>query len=145
MNIQELATLAELDLVVAAIHTRLQLSTARQTERILGALENPLVNVLAHPTARLIGKRGPISFDLDEVVLRLRRFDQGRCESVIFFRDKKTTAQNENQHDVSRRQVFHGTVSRHSYIRQRTHIQAAATFLDVLYTRGWLLVDSIPA
>ena len=60
--------LAELDLVVAAIHTRLQLSSAAQTDRILRALENPLVDILAHPTARLIGKRGPIAFDLDQVL-----------------------------------------------------------------------------
>ncbi len=60
--------LEELDLVVAAIHSRLQLSSSEQTRRILRALEHPAVNVLAHPTARLIGKRRPISFDLDEVL-----------------------------------------------------------------------------
>ena len=54
--------------MVAAIHSRLQLSAAEQTRRILRALEHPAVNVLAHPTARLIGKRRPISFDLDEVL-----------------------------------------------------------------------------
>jgi DNA polymerase (family 10) len=60
--------LAELDLVVAAIHSRLQLSAGEQTKRILKALEHPAVNILAHPTARLIGRRRPISFDLDEVL-----------------------------------------------------------------------------
>ncbi len=60
--------LEELDLVVVAIHSRLQLSAAEQTKRITRALEHPAVNVLAHPTARLIGKRPPISFDLDEVL-----------------------------------------------------------------------------
>ena len=65
---QEDEVLEELDLVVAAIHSRLQLSPAKQTARILRALEHPAVNVLAHPTARLIGKRRPIAFDLDEVL-----------------------------------------------------------------------------
>ena len=65
---QEDEILEELDLVVAAIHSRLQLPAARQTARILKALEHPAVNVFAHPTARLIGKRRPIAFDLDEVL-----------------------------------------------------------------------------
>ena len=60
--------LEELDLVVAAIHSRLQLPAAEQTKRLIRALEHPAVNILAHPTARLIGRRRPISFDLDEVL-----------------------------------------------------------------------------
>jgi DNA polymerase (family 10) len=65
---QEEELLQELDLVVVAIHSRLQLPAAKQTERIVKALEHPAVNILAHPTARLIGRRRPISFDLDEVL-----------------------------------------------------------------------------
>jgi DNA polymerase (family 10) len=65
---QEDEALAELDLVVVAIHSRLQLPAARQTRRIVKALEHPAVDVLAHPTARLIGRRRPIAFDLEEVL-----------------------------------------------------------------------------
>ncbi len=43
------------------------MSKDEMTRRIVRAMENPYVNVLGHPTARLIGKRPPIEFDLDEV------------------------------------------------------------------------------
>lgn len=52
--------LARLDIVVAAVHSQFSLrSRARQTERILRALDNPQVTLLAHPTGRLIGEREP--------------------------------------------------------------------------------------
>ncbi len=65
---QDDEALAELDLVVVAIHSHLQLPAARQTARLLKALEHPLVNVLAHPTARLIGKRRAVAVEIDELL-----------------------------------------------------------------------------
>ena len=63
------SVLAKLDLVVAAVHSRFDLSRARQTERILRALDNPHVTLLAQPNERLIGERE--SFDVD--MLRIVR------------------------------------------------------------------------
>lgn len=60
--------LAGLDLVVAAVHSRFDLPAAVQTQRILRALENPQVDVLAHPTGRKIDRRRPMRMDLDEVL-----------------------------------------------------------------------------
>ncbi len=60
--------LIELDLVVASIHSKLDLPNAKQTKRILRALEHPAVDILAHPTGRLINKREPMDFDLDAVL-----------------------------------------------------------------------------
>lgn len=51
--------LKELDVVVAAVHYKFNLSETKQTERILRALNNPYVHILAHPTGRLIGERPP--------------------------------------------------------------------------------------
>lgn len=51
--------LAELDVVVAAVHSRFNLSRAQQTERILHGLDNPRATLLAHPSGRLIGEREP--------------------------------------------------------------------------------------
>ncbi|KYJ87297.1 DNA polymerase/3'-5' exonuclease PolX [Sulfurovum riftiae] len=53
------SVLKELDLVVAAVHDKFNLSQKVQTQRILKALENPYVKILAHPTGRLIGEREP--------------------------------------------------------------------------------------
>ncbi len=60
--------LGRLDVVVAAIHSRLDLPAAEQTARILAAIRNPRVQVLAHPTGRLIHRREGMSFDLDAVL-----------------------------------------------------------------------------
>lgn len=60
--------LATLDVVVAAVHSRFNLPRARQTERILAAMDNPHVSILAHPTGRLIEERAPYELDLLAVV-----------------------------------------------------------------------------
>ncbi len=62
------ATLGELDLVLASVHTHLDMARAAMTDRIVRALRNPHVHVLAHPTSRLIGKRAAIAVDLERVV-----------------------------------------------------------------------------
>ncbi len=49
--------LEQLDLVVFAVHSHFDLPADRQTERIIRAMDNPNCNILAHPTARQIGKR----------------------------------------------------------------------------------------
>ncbi|HUF27004.1 MAG TPA: DNA polymerase/3'-5' exonuclease PolX [Gemmatimonadaceae bacterium] len=60
-------TLAAFDIVVASMHAKLQLPEAAQTARIVRALQHPSVDVLGHPTGRLIGRRRPASFDLEAV------------------------------------------------------------------------------
>jgi DNA polymerase (family 10) len=64
--------LAKLDVVVAAVHSRFDLRRAKQTARILRALDHPLVNVLAHPSGRLIEERDPYEVDMAKVVRRAR-------------------------------------------------------------------------
>lgn len=60
--------LEELDLVVVAIHSRFDLPKKEQTKRLLKAIQHPLANIVAHPTGRIINRRDPIDFDLDEVL-----------------------------------------------------------------------------
>ncbi|MEW6270001.1 MAG: DNA polymerase/3'-5' exonuclease PolX [Thermodesulfobacteriota bacterium] len=60
--------LAELDLVVAAVHGNLKQPKKVMTERLCRALANPHVDVLGHPTGRLIGERAPYDVDLDAVL-----------------------------------------------------------------------------
>jgi DNA polymerase (family 10) len=59
--------LAEADWVIASVHYGQRQPREQITERILGALENPHVAILAHPTGRLIGRREPYEVDLDQV------------------------------------------------------------------------------
>jgi len=62
------AVLRRLDLVIIAVHTQLGASRAKQTARILHALDRPCVSILAHPTGRLLGEREGMPIDLDRVL-----------------------------------------------------------------------------
>ncbi|MGZ4153674.1 MAG: DNA polymerase/3'-5' exonuclease PolX [Actinomycetota bacterium] len=55
------------DVCVASVHSHFNQSKDEMTRRIVRAMENPNVHIVGHPTARLIGKRQPIEYDLDEV------------------------------------------------------------------------------
>jgi DNA polymerase (family 10) len=65
--------LRDLDIVLAAVHSRFKQSRDEMTARILTALANPYVNVLVHPTGRLIGSRDPYDVDLNAVFAAARR------------------------------------------------------------------------
>jgi len=60
--------LKELDLRVCSVHYHQNLPRKKQTRRILKAMENPYFNILGHPTGRIIGQRGPIEVDLEQVM-----------------------------------------------------------------------------
>jgi DNA polymerase (family 10) len=61
------ATLQALDFVVASVHSKFDLPEPEQTRRVVRALTHRSVDLFGHPTARLIGRRGAIKLDLDEV------------------------------------------------------------------------------
>ena len=65
--------LAELDVVLAAVHSRFKQDRAAMTRRIVRALEHPHVDILVHPTGRRIGTREPYDVDLDAVFETARR------------------------------------------------------------------------
>ena len=60
--------LSRLDLVVGSIHTHFELSEKQQTERLLRAMDNRLLNIIGHPTGRLINKRAPYAIDMERVM-----------------------------------------------------------------------------
>jgi DNA polymerase (family 10) len=61
--------LSRLDVVVAAVHYKFDLSREKQTERILRAFDNPRVSILAHPTDRLIEEQPPYELDLERIMM----------------------------------------------------------------------------
>jgi DNA polymerase (family 10) len=60
--------LADLDVVVASVHSGMSQPRERMTERVIRALENPHVDILGHPTARLIHQREPVQMDMEAVL-----------------------------------------------------------------------------
>ncbi|MDE2094577.1 MAG: DNA polymerase III, partial [Burkholderiales bacterium] len=64
--------LQRLDLVVGAVHHRLDLPRAKQTERLLRAMDNRCFTLLAHPGGRLLGERAASEIDLLRVLRKAR-------------------------------------------------------------------------
>ncbi len=60
--------LAELDWVVASVHSSFRMPAETMTERIVGAIEHPLVDVIGHLSGRKIERRPPYSFDVERVI-----------------------------------------------------------------------------
>jgi DNA polymerase (family X) len=60
--------LSELDFVVASIHSVFNLSEGEMTRRVIRAISNPLVTILAHPTGRLLLKREPYQIDIPAIL-----------------------------------------------------------------------------
>ena len=69
--------LSRLDIVVAAVHYKFDLSRDEQTERIIRAMDNRHVLILAHPTGRLIEERAPYDIDMDRVMTAAK--ERGCC------------------------------------------------------------------
>ena len=61
-------TLASLDYVVASVHSSFGVPEAEMTERIIRAISNPYVTMLAHPTGRLLLRREPYAVNIPAVI-----------------------------------------------------------------------------
>jgi DNA polymerase (family 10) len=66
--------LEKLDLVVAAVHSGFKQDKEKMTKRIVRALENPFVHILAHPSGRLLGARDPYEVEIDELMEAAKRY-----------------------------------------------------------------------
>jgi DNA polymerase (family 10) len=62
------AILAELDIVIAAVHSAMNQNEEKMTRRVLSAVDNPDVDIIAHPTCRLLPAREPVAIDLEAVL-----------------------------------------------------------------------------
>jgi len=78
--------LEELDIVVAAVHSRFKMSPEEMTERLLTAISNEHVRILAHPTGRIIGEREGYQFDMEAVLQAAK--DNGVAMEVNSFPER---------------------------------------------------------
>ena len=60
--------LGQLDLVIGAVHSKFHLTRAKQTQRILRAMDHPHFTMLAHPTGRLLQEREPYDVDMSRII-----------------------------------------------------------------------------
>jgi DNA polymerase (family 10) len=88
------ATLAQLDIVVASVHSGFNQTPEEVTARVLRAAENPHVHILGHPTGRKVLKREPYKIDLAQLLpaaarlgdlsdLHLRQAKEAGCKIVV--------------------------------------------------------------
>ena len=59
--------LAGFDVLVASVHSDFDQTRQEMTRRLITAIEHPYVNIIGHPTTRVLGRRPPIDFDVDAV------------------------------------------------------------------------------
>jgi DNA polymerase (family X) len=59
--------LSDFDVLVASVHSDFDQTREEMTRRVISAIEHPYVNIIGHPTTRVLGRRPPIDFDIDAV------------------------------------------------------------------------------
>ena len=60
--------IADLDIVIASIHSGMDQDSAKMTQRVIDSMESPHVDIICHLTARLLGKRSPVEIDIAAVL-----------------------------------------------------------------------------
>jgi len=78
--------LADLDWVVASVHSAFSLPEDKMTERLLAAVGSGVVHALGHPFGRIIGRRDPLRYDVDRVFEACR--DAGVCLEINSYPDR---------------------------------------------------------
>jgi DNA polymerase (family 10) len=68
-------TLEGLDVVLVSVHSFMRMNSAAMTERVVRALQHPLVDILGHPTGRMLGRRPPFAVDMDAVLQAAAELD----------------------------------------------------------------------
>lgn len=61
-------TLAKLDFVIAGVHSQMKMDKKRMTERIVKAMKNPNVDIISHPTGRILKHRDEYEIDFDKIL-----------------------------------------------------------------------------
>ncbi|NWG03663.1 MAG: DNA polymerase/3'-5' exonuclease PolX [Syntrophaceae bacterium] len=78
--------LEKLDLVVAAIHSGFKQNKEKMTKRIIQALQNPYLHILAHPSGRLLGARDPYEVDIEELMKAAQKYGKALEINAYFER-----------------------------------------------------------
>ncbi|HKV44060.1 MAG TPA: PHP domain-containing protein, partial [bacterium] len=65
--------LKTLDLVIGSVHSRFRMTEAEMTRRVIAAMQNAHLDILGHPTGRLVGQRPPFELDLEAVIEAARK------------------------------------------------------------------------
>ncbi len=134
--------LAQLDVVVASVHSLMNLSAELMTGRLLVAFENPYLNILAHPTGRLVLRREAFGFDMEKIVAEARR--RNIAMEVNSFPDRLDLR--ENHIRLCKQQGVKLVISTDSHhTKHLSHLKYGV----LMARRGWLekrdVLNTLPA
>ena len=128
--------LAELDWAIASVHTSFRISKRAMTERVIAAIEHPLVDCIGHLSGRLIGRRDPYEIDVERVV-----------EAAVRTGTMLEINGNPNRRDVSER---HARLAAEAgaLICVNTDAHRVATMDNMVYglataRRAWLTAEQV--
>jgi len=130
------AFLEGFDVCVASVHSHFSQPKDAMTRRLIRAMENPRVHVIGHPTARILNRRQPVEFDLDEVFKAAAR--TGTAMEVNGYPDRLDL---KDEHILwARRHGVRFAVNTDSHAT--THL-AHMRFGVATAQRGWLTKDDV--
>ncbi len=109
------------DWCVASVHSHFDLPQAQQTDRLLAAIAHPAVNVIGHPTGRMIGRRPGIEFDLDAVLDAAA--DTGTALEINCHLDRLDLPAEMLRHARERRDLTFVISTDSHHIREYDHLQ----------------------
>ena len=140
--------LRELDWAIASVHTAFGMSEEKMTERMIAAMEHPLVDAIGHPTGRLIQRREPYALDMHalieaavrtgtmlEINANPNRRDLNDIDARAAARAGATIVIDSDAHGTERFAVMRWGVA--------TARRAWLTAADVANTRSWELLDEL--
>jgi DNA polymerase (family 10) len=78
--------LEKLDFVIGAIHSGFKQDKDKMTKRIIRALENPFVHIIAHPSGRLLGARDPYEVEMDDMMEAAKKYGKALEINAYFER-----------------------------------------------------------
>lgn len=128
--------LEKMDYVLASIHTNLNMNKQDMTKRLLTAIENNKINILAHPTARLINQRPPIEFDLDKV------FQAAKTNNIILEINSYPERLDLNDENILRAKEFNLKFSINTDSHRTTNL-TLMRFGVGMAKRGWLIKKDV--
>jgi DNA polymerase (family 10) len=129
-------TLEAMDVVIASVHVDTNMSSEDMTDRVISAVKTNRVNILGHPTGRLINQRQPFQIDLDEVAKYCSKY---KTAMEINASPQRLDLNDENIRRTSRYDIYYS-------INTDSHNIYGYDYMELgvgTARRGWLTRDKI--
>lgn len=129
-------TLEGMDYVIAAIHSNLNMGREEMTKRLIKAIESNMVDIVAHPTQRLISERQPIDLDLDKV------FEAAHAHGVVMEIDSFPSRLDLNDENIMRARKHKLKFAIDTDSHRRSHFYLMRYGVATA-KRGWLTKEDV--